>query len=101
MNTSETFNTSRIAEDWAFTESDRVAIAQGCYFDYGAAVKVRSFFKRYIRHSKGPLANKPFELMAWQWNNVIGPAFGWKMPDGTRRFKEVEIWIPKKTENLR
>ena len=96
MNTSTEYNKSRETANWVFTASDRAAVAAGCYFDFDAANRVRKFFATFLRHSKGPFAGKPFILMTWQWNNVIGPAFGWKMPDGTRRFKEVEIWVPKK-----
>lgn len=82
--------------DWVFTDSDREAVKQGCYFDYEAADRVRRFFAEHIRHSIGATAGEPFILLQWQWERVIAPAFGWKMPDGTRRFTNVEVWIPKK-----
>ncbi len=31
-----------------------------------------------------------------QWKNLIGPLFGWKRADGTRRFRRGYIEIPKK-----
>ena len=76
--------------------NDDVAIEQGCYFDLPAAERVRDFFRKYLRHTDGQFAGKPFDLLPWQWERVIKPLFGWKMPDGTRRFRECYIFIPKK-----
>jgi phage terminase large subunit-like protein len=78
------------------TESDRVAVAEGCYFDQESANRVRKFFETVLRHSKGQFAGKKFELLEWQWTRVIEPLFGWKMPDGTRRFRRCGIAVPKK-----
>lgn len=77
-------------------KSDEVAVNQGCYFDQAAADRVRHFFKRFLRHSKGEFAGKPFELLPWQWDRVVEPLFGWKTPDGTRRFRRCGIAVPKK-----
>lgn len=96
MDTSPEFNLSHDTKDWVHTTSDEAAVQQECYFDYNKAAKVRLFMRKFIRHSKGPFAGKHFELMPYQWNNIVGPAFGWCMPDGTRRFKEVGVWLPKK-----
>lgn len=74
---------------------DDYAVSQGCYFDDAAADRVRSFF-RFLRHSKGEFAGRPFELLAWQWEQVIRPLFGWKRADGTRRYRRAYIEIPKK-----
>jgi phage terminase large subunit-like protein len=57
---------------------------------------VREFFRRFLRHSKGQWAGKPFELLDWQWGEVIRPLFGWKRADGTRRFRRGYIEVPKK-----
>lgn len=83
-------------DKWVRNKSDEAAIDEGCYFDIKAADHVRQFCFRFLRHSKGHFAGKPFELLHWQWDRVIAPAFGWKMPDGTRRFRKVGIGIPKK-----
>jgi phage terminase large subunit-like protein len=81
---------------WIRTKSDEIAIDKGCYFDMQAADRVRYFFERFLRHSKGEFAGKKFELLPWQWENVIAPAFGWKCADGTRRFRKVGVAVPKK-----
>lgn len=90
------FNASSRTADWVRTDSDREAVRLGCTFDLQAASRVRAFMRDACRHTTGDEAGRPFELLPWQWNRVVAPAFGWKMPDGTRRFKEVEVWIPKK-----
>jgi len=82
--------------DWVRTKADEHALDQGCWFDQQAADRVRFFFERFLRHSKGPYAGKKFELLDWQWKDLIAPAFGWKRSDGTRRFRRVYCEVPKK-----
>jgi len=57
---------------------------------------VCDYFPKYLCHSKGEWANKPFELTEWQRREIIYPLFGWVRPDGTRRFRRTYIEIPKK-----
>lgn len=76
--------------------TDDLAVSEGCYFDAEAAEKVRDFFRRFLRHSKGAWAGQPFELLDWQWRDVIQPLFGWKRADGTRRFRKGYIEVAKK-----
>jgi phage terminase large subunit-like protein len=83
-------------DKWVRNKSDEVAVDRGCYFDIKSADRVRYFFSKFLRHSKGDFAGKPFELLDWQWDRVIAPAFGWKCADGTRRFRKVGVAIPKK-----
>lgn len=77
-------------------KADEHAIAQGCHLDIEAAERVRTFMRKFLRHSKGQWAGKPFELLDWQWEQVIKPLFGWKRADGTRRFRRGYIEVPKK-----
>ncbi len=81
---------------WVKTKSDEAAVDSGCYFDLEAADRVRFFFLKFLRHSKGEFAGKPFELLDWQWERIIAPLFGWKAADGTRRFRRAGIAVPKK-----
>ena len=76
--------------------ADDRAVSEGCYFDLAAAERVRTFFARFLRHSKGEWAGKPFELMPWQWNDVVAQLFGWKRADGSRRYRRGYIEVPKK-----
>lgn len=57
---------------------------------------MREFFARFLRHSKGEFAGKPFDILDWQWESIILPLFGWYRADGRRRFQKVYIEIPKK-----
>ena len=81
---------------WIRSPTDEKAVMDGCVFDLAEAKRVRTFFEQFLRHSKGEWANKPFKLLDWQWKNLIGPLFGWKRADGTRRFRRGYIEIPKK-----
>lgn len=66
------------------------------YFDKQAADRACTFFERYLVHIKGRWAGKPFKLEPWQRDRVIRPLFGWKRPDGTRRYRTVYVEIPRK-----
>jgi phage terminase large subunit-like protein len=82
---------------WIRSAADEHAVCNGCYFDLEAAERVRTFFRELLVHSKGSkFAGKPFELLDWQFQDVIGPIFGWKRPDGTRRYRRAYTEIPKK-----
>lgn len=52
-------------------------------------------FFHFLKPSKGEWANKPIELLDWQVF-VLANIFGWKRRDGTRRFREVYIEVPRK-----
>jgi phage terminase large subunit-like protein len=82
--------------EWIRSAADEKAIGEGCTFDLRAADRVRRFFAQFLRHSKGEWAGKPFELLEWQWRDLIGPLFGWKRADGTRRYRRAYIEVPKK-----
>ena len=82
--------------EWIRSTADERAVAQGCTFDLPAAERVRDFCGRFLRHSKGQWAGQPFELLNWQWRQVIAPLFGWKRSDGTRRYRRGYIEVPKK-----
>lgn len=81
---------------WIASAADEKAVAQGCRFDIRAAERVRSYFSTFLRHSKGEFAGKPFELEEWQWKSTIGPLYGWKRPNGTRRYRRLSKWVAKK-----
>lgn len=86
-----------VTKDWIRKPSDDVAVnVHGCYFDLDEANRVRDFLRNYCRHSKGDKVGEPFELLDWQWYNFVGPVFGWKLPDGTRRIRDVQSFMPKK-----
>ena len=74
---------------------DPEAIERGFWFDPDAGERVATFFRRFLRHSKGRFAGQPFELLPWQ-RDLVDRLYGWKRPDGTRRYRESSVWVPKK-----
>jgi phage terminase large subunit-like protein len=78
------------------SEADELAMMAGCVFSPRLADYACNFFPRFLCHSKGQWAGKPFELLEWQRSDIIRPLFGWVRPDGTRRFRRCYIEIPKK-----
>lgn len=68
----------------------------GYYFDDRAADLAIAFFERFLRHSKGEWAGQPFVLEDWQKTDIIRPLFGWKRPDGFRKYRWAYIEVPKK-----
>lgn len=57
-------------------------------FDVAAAERAVRFFHEVLKHVEGVKAGTPFILQPWQ-QAEIGAIFGWKRPDGTRRYREV------------
>ena len=82
--------------EWIRTEADEKSVLAGCRFDIKSAERVRTFFHQFLRHSKGEWAGQPFELLDWQWQDIIAPLFGWLRADGTRRYRRGYIEVPKK-----
>jgi len=78
------------------TKADKAVVQAGYYFDEDAAAEVVLFFESGLRHSKGKWAGKPFILSGWEREDIIEPVFGWKRPDGTRRFRTAYIEVAKK-----
>ncbi len=86
-----------ITKKWTKTPGDRHAVKEaGCWFDAEAGDHVCEFFTRFLKLSKGEWAGQPFALLPWQRNDLLMPLFGWKNPDGTRRFRIAYIEIAKK-----
>lgn len=67
----------------------------GAYFDPAAARLACAFFPRFLTFSKGDHGGRPFNLLHWQ-QAVIAALYGWKLSDGTRRFRELFLLIPRK-----
>ena len=67
------------------------------HYDEEAAERVLTFFRHFLRHTKGRWAGQPFEPEPWQTEHIIKPLFGWKRLDGTRRFRVAYIELPRKS----
>lgn len=74
---------------------DPVATRRDCHFEPKVANAVIGFFEDKLTHIEGHLAGKPLTLAPWQ-KAVVGCAFGWKRPNGTRRYREVFQYVPRK-----
>ncbi len=74
---------------------DPWATAGECTFDAAAADHVVGFFSEMLVHVKGEWAGKPFVLAPWE-QAIVGNLFGWKRPDGTRRYREALVYLPRK-----
>lgn len=66
-----------------------------CYFDQDAAWRAIDFVHAHLTHTKGQDAGKPLLLEPWQVA-ILANVFGWKRPDGSRRMREVFIYVPRK-----
>jgi len=66
------------------------------WFDEAAADWAAAFFPKYLRFTTGEWAGRPFKLEPWEERDIIRPMFGWKRADGTRRYRRVYVWIPRK-----
>lgn len=85
-----------IPTDLIKNKSDEEAVKQGYTYDETLPLKVKKFLETYCIQSKAPWTGKPLKLLDWQWSSIIRPIYGWKKPDGSRRFTQGIIFIPKK-----
>lgn len=53
------------------------------------------FIEELLTHVEGALAGKPFLLEKWQ-QAVVGCLFGWKRYGGSRRYREILLYVPRK-----
>jgi phage terminase large subunit-like protein len=67
---------------------------RGLVFERWEAAYVIKFFG-LLKHSKGKWAGSPFILEPWQ-KFIVWVVFGWKNPDGTRRFRTVYKEVARK-----
>ena len=68
----------------------------GALFDPKLARRAIAWFHAHIQHvAGGAFAGKPLILSPWQ-QAIIGNVYGWRMPDGTRRYRVVPIFVGRK-----
>ncbi len=70
-------------------------VPDGWYFDEKQAARYVGFIEECCSHIEGTLAGQPFRLEIWQVA-IVANAFGWRRPDGGRRYREVLVYIPRK-----
>ena len=69
--------------------------AGDCTFDEKAGQHIIDFFHECITHVKGKLSGQPFILELWE-QAIVANLFGWKRPNGLRRYTEAFIFVPRK-----
>jgi len=74
---------------------DPIATAGDCWFDWESAQNAIDFIQECLIHVKGELAGQLLKLEPWQ-EAIIANLFGWKRKDGTRRYREAFIFVPRK-----
>lgn len=84
-----------VPPDQIRNKADRRAVAEGCWFDEAAGIRVVEFIETFCRHSKGQFAGELFILQPWQ-RDLVMRLYGWKRSDGSRRFRRAYIEVPKK-----
>jgi phage terminase large subunit-like protein len=62
----------------------------GIWFDHDAADDAFGYFEGVLRLSEGQFEGKPFDLHPSQ-AFIVGNLFGWKRPNGRRRFRRAYI----------
>ena len=72
---------------------DPLRLAADCRWDGVAAAQAVDFFPIFLTHHKAHKGQ--FTLEQWQ-SDIIATLFGWKRPDGTRRYRESIIAVPRK-----
>lgn len=70
-------------------------LENGWKFDKKKAQKVINFFAKHLKHYQGIYAGKPFVLAPWQ-QFIMWNIFGFLKADGTRRFSDVNVFVPRK-----
>ncbi|MCC7139785.1 MAG: terminase large subunit [Planctomycetes bacterium] len=74
---------------------DPWATAGGSTFDYLAARRVIGFFHDHLAFIEGDVAGRPFDVEPWQ-GAVVANVFGWKRPNGIRRYREFLLYVAAK-----
>lgn len=87
----------RTTTRWVRSVADEHAVAGGCYFDERAGNHIVEFFSRHLCHTKGQWTGEPFVPLDFQRAEILMPLFGWKSPDGRRRFRMAYMELAKKS----
>ena len=69
--------------------------APGDYFDATAANHVLKFFEECLVFPDGEVAGQPFIPQPHE-KAILACLFGWKRKDGSRRFRELFFYVPRK-----
>lgn len=81
---------------WMRSLVDVDAVLEGCRFDEAAGMLWVEAIEASVVQTLGEWAGQPMTLFDWQIYDIVAPLFGWKRPDGFRRYRKAAIWVPKK-----
>jgi phage terminase large subunit-like protein len=70
-------------------------VTGGAVFKPAAARAAVAWIHDNLRHVEGEWAGQPFRLEPWE-QAIVMNIYGWLYPDGTRRYREVFIYLPRK-----
>jgi phage terminase large subunit-like protein len=68
--------------------------ARGLHFDKASAARAIGFFRDVLCLNGGEFEGLPFELLDWE-QFIVGSLFGWRGPDGYRRFRVAYVETAK------
>lgn len=80
-------------DKYIVTAADEAALLAGYFYDPKAGDHIVKFLESFVIL---PKEEKPFLLLDYQKDEILRPLFGWKRPDGYRRFTSGYIEMPKK-----
>lgn len=80
---------------WLKQWGDVEASLEGCYFAPEAGQDVCDFLEMLVL-SQGQFRDQTMRLLDWQRWDMIMPLYGWMRANGTRRYTQGCIWVPKK-----
>jgi phage terminase large subunit-like protein len=80
---------------WMRDSGDELALSKGCTFDEAAGSRVVEFLESFCCLSEGQWAGKLLKLAPFQLDLVMR-LYGWKRPNGTRRYRTVYLEVGKK-----
>jgi phage terminase large subunit-like protein len=67
----------------------------GFAYDPAGAARVIKFIETFCRRVGDDGRNHPVKLLDWHKTGLIEPVFGWKHPDGRRRYRKAGLFVPK------
>jgi len=74
---------------------DAIGSARESVWNERAARHAITFVESVCRFTEGQWAGQPFRLLPWQ-RAIVGNLYGWLRPNGTRRYRQAHILIPRK-----
>jgi len=75
---------------------DAIATRGDCVWNGRAAHHALTFIQSLCKYTEGRWAGQPFVLLPWQ-RNFVANLYGWLRPDGTRRYRQAHLLIPRKS----